>query len=208
MWPSDTCKKVCLICCALFVLKKKMLIHWIHTVFASHGAYSWCLEAGTQRKFCHVMWTVRTPVSPHKAKKALTDTQNTASCKTSQTENTSMDASFSNKGQLLLGDKKQRDPHVLSPDFQNSGLCPVHLIQSPYKKQTPLNSPVKSATKPVWSDETEALLTPKPKNATYFTSYVILDMFEPEKHQTKWCLMSFDLLMLMVRILLLQLWCI
>lgn len=134
---------------------------------------------------CHVD-SEDTSVSPQSQidirMKALTDTQNTA---TSQTENTSLDASFSNKGQLLLGDKKQRDPHVLSPDFQNSGLCPVHPIQSPYKKQTPLNSPVRSPTKPVWSDEIETLLTPKPKNATYFTSYVILDMFEPQKHQTK-----------------------
>lgn len=118
--------------------------------------------------------------------KALTDIQNTAGHETaSQKEITPLAASFSNKGQLPFGGKEQRVPSLASVDLQISGVCPPPPIQSPYRKQTPLSSPVELSTKPPWSDETETLLTPKLKNTTYFTSYVTLDMFDSGKHTTK-----------------------
>ncbi|MCI4388361.1 hypothetical protein PGIGA_G00084910 [Pangasianodon gigas] len=118
--------------------------------------------------------------------KALTDIQNIATHKTtSQTETTPLAASFSEKGQLPFGGEEQRVPPVPSLDLQTSEICPLPPSHSPYRKQTPISSPVESPTKPLWSDETEALLTPKLKNTTYFTSYVTLDMFEPGKHPTK-----------------------
>lgn len=128
-------------------------------------------------------------VSPQSKKdmaivKALADIQNIATHETSQNENTPLAASFLNKGQLPFGDTEQRGPHVLTLDLQNSGICPLPAVQSPYRKQTPLNSPVESLNQSLWSDEREVLLTPKFKNATFFTSYVTLDMFEPAKHQT------------------------
>lgn len=138
---------------------------------------------------CHVDSEVIS-VSPSSKKdmatvKALADNQKTATQETSQTENTPLAASFSNKGQLPFGGKEQRVPSVPSLDLQTSGICPLPPIQSPYKKQTPLSSPVESPTQTLWSDETEALLTPKLKNTTYFTNYVTLDMIEPRKHPTK-----------------------
>lgn len=115
--------------------------------------------------------------------KALTDMQYIATYDmTSQTENTPLAASVSKKRQLAFGGKEQRVPPVPSLDLQTSG---THPNQSLYRKQTPLCSPVESPTKPLWSDETESLLTPKLKNTTYFTSYVTLDMFETGKHTTK-----------------------
>lgn len=139
---------------------------------------------------CHVDSEVIS-VSPTSKKdmapmKALTDIQNIAAHETtSHMEITPLAANFSDKGQPPIGGKEQRVPPVPSLDLQNSGACPPPPIQSPYRKQTPLNSPSELPTKPLWSDETEALLTPKLKNTTYFSSYVTLDMFEPGKHLTK-----------------------
>lgn len=115
--------------------------------------------------------------------KAMTEVQDIATYETtSQTGKTPLAASFSNKGQLPFCGKEQMRPLVPTLDLQNSGICPLPPVHLPYKKQTPLSSPVESPTKPLWSDETETLLTPKLRNTSYFTSYVTLDMFEPRKH--------------------------
>lgn len=139
---------------------------------------------------CHVDSEI-VSVSPTSIKdiapvKALTDNQNTAAHDTtSQMEITPLAASFSNKGQLPFGGKAQRVPSVPSLDLHISEVCPPPPIQSPYRTQTPLSSPVELPTKPLWSDETETLLTPKLKNTTFFTGYVTLDMFDSGKHTTK-----------------------
>ncbi|KAG7322261.1 hypothetical protein KOW79_013607 [Hemibagrus wyckioides] len=125
------------------------------------------------------------------AVKTLTDIQNIAAHTetTAESQNTPLAASFLNKGQLPYGGKEQRVPFIPSLDFQTSGVSlqeySLPPVQSPYRKQTPLSSPLESPNKPPWSDETETLLTPKLKNTTYFTSYVTLDMFEPAKHPAK-----------------------
>lgn len=121
------------------------------------------------------------------ALKTLADIQNIATHTEtpSQSQITQESASFSNKGQLTHAGKEQRV--IPSLDFQTSGVSyqefPLPPIQSPYRKQTPLSSPLESPNKPPWSDETETLLTPKLKNTNYFTSYVTMDMMEPGKHQ-------------------------
>ncbi|XP_026996794.2 interleukin-6 receptor subunit beta-like [Tachysurus fulvidraco] len=119
------------------------------------------------------------------ALKTLADIQNIATHTEtpSQSQITQESGSFSNR-QLTRSGKEQR---VLpSLDFQTSGVSHQEFpppIQSPYRKQTPLSSPLESPNKPPWSDETETLLTPKLKNTNYFTSYVTMDMMEPGKHQ-------------------------
>ncbi|KAK3549722.1 hypothetical protein QTP86_007775 [Hemibagrus guttatus] len=123
------------------------------------------------------------------AVKTLTDIQNIAARiePMAETQNTSLAASLLNEGQRPHGDKEL--PLIPAPDFQTSGVSlqeySLPPIQSPYRKQTPLSSPLESPNKPPWSDETETLLTPKLKNTTFFTSYVTLDMFEPVKHPAK-----------------------
>ncbi|XP_060765095.1 interleukin-31 receptor subunit alpha-like isoform X2 [Neoarius graeffei] len=165
MWPSDHCRKP-----------------W--SLFSVPGARD------TEKILtCHIDNEVIS-VSPSSKNNmatvnALADSQKIATQEISQTENTPLAASFSNKGQLPFGGKEQRVPSVSSLDLHTSGICPLPLIHSPYKKQTPLNSPVESPTQPQWSDETEALLTPKLRNTTYFTSYVTMDMVEPRKHPSK-----------------------
>ncbi|XP_017344724.1 granulocyte colony-stimulating factor receptor [Ictalurus punctatus] len=163
IWPSDNCNKA-----------------W--SIFPMPGGRD------TEKILpCHVD-SEAISVSPTSKKdtatlEALTDIQYIAiDDMTSQTENTPLAASVSKKGQLAFGGKEQRVPPVPSLDLQTSGTPP---IQSLYRKQTPLCSPVDSPTKPLWSDETDALLTPKLKNTTYFTSYVTLDMFETVKKTTK-----------------------
>ncbi|KAM9455910.1 interleukin-31 receptor subunit alpha-like [Clarias gariepinus] len=135
---------------------------------------------------CHVDSEVIS-VSPTSKKdmatvKALTDIQNNATPDpASQTENTPVASSFTNEDLLPFGGREQRVPLKL----QSSEMCLVPSIQSPYRKQTPVNSPVESLGKPVWLDETETLLTPKQKNSNDFASYVTLDMFDSKKHPNK-----------------------
>lgn len=62
----------------------------------------------------------------------------------------------------------------------------LHPVPSPYRKQTPLNSPVESPTRTQFWDETEVLLKPGPKNTTSSITYVTIDFFKASKPQTKW----------------------
>ncbi|XP_060752687.1 interleukin-31 receptor subunit alpha-like [Tachysurus vachellii] len=130
------------------------------------------------------------------ALKTLADIQNIATDTEtpSQSRITQESASFSNKGQLTNAGKEQRV--IPSLDFQTSGVShqefPLPPIQSPYRTQTPLSSPLESPNKSQWSDETETLLTPKLKNTNYFTSYVTMDMIEPGKHQPSEVFLTFQ----------------
>ncbi|XP_062870839.1 granulocyte colony-stimulating factor receptor-like [Trichomycterus rosablanca] len=88
---------------------------------------------------------------------------------------------------LIVSHGKQRPviqplPAVDVWSFEYHHLPPV---QSPYRQQTPLNSPVESPTKPPFLDETEMLLKPSPKSTTTFTTYVTIDFLKTSKAQTK-----------------------
>ncbi|KAF7701322.1 granulocyte colony-stimulating factor receptor-like isoform X1 [Silurus meridionalis] len=165
MWPSDNCRKP-----------------W--------NLFSVADSRDTEKILpCHVDSDVicvsRTSKKDIATLKALANIKNIITHEIkSQPEPTPLAAGLS-KGQTPNVGKEQKVYPVQSVDLQPSGICPLSPVQSLYRQQTPLSSPIESPSKTLWSDETETLLTPKLKNTAYFTSYVTLDMFEPIKQPSK-----------------------